>query len=449
VNPRGTATAPDATDRAATDSAATGSGVPAGPGVGPAAGAAMGPAAAAAAGPATGTDTRTAPDRSVLVVLPGGVDDPAAPSGGNTYDRRVCRDLPRTGWRVREHAVAGGWPTPDGAARADLARILGEAADGGVVLLDGLVACGVPDLVVPEAGRLRLAVLVHLPLADETGLAPGRAAELDARERATLRSVAAVVATSEWAARRLVVRHGLAPERVHVAAPGADVAPLAAGRDNGDGSDDEGGDGSKGGGGRGGGGGGGVPRLLCVASVTPRKGQHRLVEALATVADLPWDCVCAGGLDQDPGYTARLRERIERFGLGDRVRLVGPRTGADLDAVYAAADLLVLTSYAETYGMAVTEALARGVPVLATAVGGVPEAVGQAPDGSVPGILVPPEDPAALAAALRGWLGDPGVRRRSKDSARRRRTALAGWETTSRSLAGTLEQIRQEPRRTR
>ncbi|MFG3304530.1 glycosyltransferase family 4 protein [Streptomyces wuyuanensis] len=368
------------------------------------------------------------PDRVVRFVMPGGVNDPAAPSGGNVYDRRVCRELPRIGWQVHEHAVAGAWPRPGAAPRAELARLLRESADGGLVLLDGLVACGVPDVVVPEADRLRLAVLVHLPLGDETGLAPAVAAELDAAERTTLRAAAAVVAPSEWAAGRLVEHHGLDPARVHVAAPGADVAPLAPGTAAGAPALDADG-----------------PRLLCVASVTPRKGQHLLVEALASVAGLPWTCDLVGGTGHDPGYVAQLRELIAEHGLGDRVRLAGPRSGPELNATYAAADLLVLASHAETYGMVVTEALARGVPVLATAAGGLPEAVGLAPDGSVPGTLVPPRDPAALAAALRHWLAEPGERHRSKTAARRRRTALAGWETTSRSLARALEQLRQNP----
>ncbi|MGW3851912.1 glycosyltransferase family 4 protein, partial [Streptomyces fagopyri] len=304
--------------------------------------------------------------RSVHFVMPGGVDDASAPSGGNAYDRRLCLDLPGFGWQVHRHAVPGDWPRPAAAARTELARTLAELEDGTVVLLDGIVACGVPEIIVPEAERLRLVVLVHLPLGDETGLAPAVAAELDAKERTTLRAVPAVVATSEWAVRRLVAHHGLAPDRVHVAAPGADIAPLASGTD-------------------------GVSRLLCVAAVTPRKGQHRLIEALATVTDLPWSCVCVGGLTQDPAYVAQLRGLIEKYGLGDRLHLAGPQAGAELDASYAAADLMVLTSYAETYGMAVTEALARGIPVLATDVGGLPEAVGGAPVGGVSGINDTPD----------------------------------------------------------
>ncbi|MBC2900354.1 glycosyltransferase [Streptomyces cupreus] len=360
--------------------------------------------------------------RSVHFVMPGGVDDLAMPSGGNAYDRRVSLDLPGFGWQVHKHAVAGEWPRPGETARAELACTLRELPDGTVVLLDGLVACGVPEIVVPEAERLRLAVLVHLPLGDERGLSAEVAAELDARERTVLRAVPAVIATSDWAVRRLVSHHGLAPDRVHVAAPGADIAPLASGTD-------------------------GVSRLLCVAAVTPRKGQHRLVEALAAVTELPWSCVCVGGLGQDPEYVAGLRALIGKHGLEDRLVLAGPQAGAELDASYATADLMVLTSYAETYGMAVTEALARGIPVLATDVGGLPEAVGRAPDGGVPGILVPPEDPPALAAELRGWFGEADVRRRLKAAARGRRAALDGWATTARSLAGVLGRLPNEPRR--
>ncbi|RSN46601.1 glycosyl transferase [Streptomyces sp. WAC 04229] len=358
--------------------------------------------------------------RSVHFVVPGGIDDPAAPSGGNAYDRRVRLDLPGFGWRVRGLPVDGDWPRPDDTARAELTRVLRRLPDGAVVLLDGLVACGVPEIVVPEAERLRMAVLVHLPLGDETGLDLALAAELDARERAVLRAVPAVVATSDWAVRRLVSHHGLDPGRVHVAAPGADIAPLAPGTD-------------------------GVSRLVCVAAVTPRKGQHRLVEALAAVSDLPWSCVCVGGLGHDPEYVEHLRDLVARHGLTGRLVLAGPRSGAELDATYATADLMVLTSYAETYGMAVTEALARGIPVLATDVGGLPEAVGRAPDGGVPGILVPPEDPAALAAELRGWFGEADVRRRLKSAARGRRAALNGWASTAQSLAGVLHRLPGEP----
>lgn len=352
----------------------------------------------------------------VHVILPGDVDDPGLPSGGNVYDRRICDGLGELGWHVHRTAVPGDWPLPGADARDGLARALAAAPDGAAVLVDGLVACGVPEIVVPQARRLRLAVLVHLPLAAETGLPPEVAADLDRRERETLHAAALVVATSPRAATTLIARHGLDPARVGVAAPGVDPAPLAPGTD-------------------------GRSRLLCVASVTPRKGHDVLVRALTAVRELPWTCVCAGPLGRDPGYVEHVRGLISAGGLVDRVRLAGPLTGGALEDAYAAADLLVLPSRAETYGMVVTEALARGIPVLASEVDALPETLGRTPDGFRPGLLVPPDDPDALAAALRRWLINPALRVRIRTSARLRRGMLHGWATTSRQLADLLERL--------
>ncbi|WP_218003691.1 glycosyltransferase family 4 protein [Actinomadura latina] len=356
----------------------------------------------------------TAPE--ICVVVPGGIDDAGAPSGGNHYDRRLCDELAASGRPVREVPVPGSWPRPDAAAREGLARSLAALPDGAVVLMDGLVACGVPDIVVPEAGRLRLAVLVHLPLADE----PGQA-DLNAGERKVLEAAGAVVATSPWAKDHLIAHHGLDPSRVHAVVPGTDPAPLASGAD-------------------------GATRLLCVASVTPRKGHDVLVEALAAVAHLPWRCECAGPLGSDPGHVARVRRLIARHGLGDRVDLRGPLAGKRLDDAYAAADVLVLASRAETFGMVVTEALARGIPVVATSVDGVPDTLGWDPTGAVPGLLVPPDDPAALAAALRRWLVEPELRGRLRAAARLRRGMLPGWNDTARRMATVLSRLRREAR---
>jgi glycosyltransferase involved in cell wall biosynthesis len=383
------------------------------------------------------------------VVVPGGVDDPASPSGGNLYDRRACEHLAALGWHVVEHPVDGGWPRPDAAGIARLATTLSSVPDGGLTLLDGLVACAAPEVVVPASARLRVAVLVHLPLVDEGG-----DADLDLRERATLRAAAAVVATSAGAARRLAAHHDLG--RVHVAPPGVDPAPLSPGTADGS-------------------------RLLCVAAVTRRKGQDVLVSALCSLAELDspaeleWSVTFVGSLEREPAYASRVVAAAAE--LGDRARFAGPLVGAELDACYAGADLLVLPSHAETYGMVVTEALARGVPVLATEVGGVPEALGWAPatgpaearapaaraaaageapaaageavvrataagEGDVervrPGLLVPPGDPGALAAALRLWLESPDLRDRLRAAARARRSTLDGWDATGRALGDVL-----------
>nr|WP_200862772.1 glycosyltransferase family 4 protein [Amycolatopsis orientalis] len=328
--------------------------------------------------------------------VPGDVDDRSVPSGGNTYDRRVAEHL-----RVRLRPVDGAWPDPDEAAKDRLDRLLAEAPDGTKVLLDGLVACGVPDVLAPHADRLGLAVLVHLPLADETGLDPRRAADLDIRERKTLHLARQVIVTSPAAARAVEQRHGLAT--VHIAPPGTDPAPRAAGTD-------------------------GVSQLICVAAVTPRKGQDVLLAALSEVDGLRVDLV--GSRTRNPAYANGLRH--------PRARFTGPLSGEALEAAYDRADLLVLPSHAETYGMVVTEALARGIPVLASDVGGVPDALGHAPDGSRPGLLVPPGDEAALAAALRGWRDDADLRERLRAAAWARARTLEDWAVAGARLSGIL-----------
>jgi glycosyltransferase involved in cell wall biosynthesis len=238
----------------------------------------------------------------------------------------------------------------------------------------------------------------------------------DEREGAVLSAAAAVVTTSEWSRRRLLELYGPAAGRVHVAEPGADAAGLASGTVAGE-------------------------ALLCVAAVTPGKGHDVLLAALATMTELSWRCVCVGRLDRDPEFVETLRRRALDSGLSDRLGWPGPRTGVELERSYAEADLVVLPSRAETYGMVVAEALARGLPVVATDVGGVTEALGYGAGGVRPGLLVPPDDAAALATALRTWLGDAGLRERLRRAARERRESLAGWPATTSVIAAVLAEV--------
>ncbi len=345
----------------------------------------------------------------VHIVLPNDIDDPTTPSGGNMYDRRVSDGLGALGWSVREHAVPGTWPHPGPEHRAHLARVLGSLPDNAVVLLDGLAASAAAEVLRAESRRLRLVVLVHMPLGHDD-------ADRRPHERAALSVAVAVITTSHWSRSRLIDLYGLAAARVHVAPPGVDAAALAPGSVDGS-------------------------ALLCVAAVTAHKGHDLLVQALARIPDLAWACVCVGPLQREPEFVDRVRRQTHAYGIADRITLVGPRTGSDLDTRYARADLLVLPSRGETYGMVVTEALARGVPVLATKVGGLPEALGRAPDGSQPGVLVRPDDPVALADALRLWLAEAELRWRLRRSAIGRRTTLRGWASTSRLVSDALAEI--------
>jgi glycosyltransferase involved in cell wall biosynthesis len=349
--------------------------------------------------------------RALHIVIPDRIDDPARPSGGNNYDRHVSRELGSLGWSVHEHAVPGFWTRPGPASFAALQAVLKRIPDDAVVLLDGLIASSAPDVLVPQARRLCLVVLVHMPLGHRPP--DGDAADALRRERAVLSTAAAVVTTSAWARRRLIELYELSPARVRVAEPGVDAADLASGTACGG-------------------------TLLCVAAVSFDKGHDVLLEALGSISDLSWHCVCVGSLDRDRAFVDRLRRRSRADGLSDRVSFPGPRTGADLDRDYASSDLLVLPSRAETYGMVVTEALAHGVPVIAARVGGLTEALGRGADGARPGLLVPPEDPVALGVALRAWLADAELRSRLRRSARERRQSLPRWSVTASVVAKVL-----------
>jgi glycosyltransferase involved in cell wall biosynthesis len=339
---------------------------------------------------------------AVHVVLPAGIDDPRRPSGGNVYDRRICSGLSRLGWDVTEHHVSGSWPRPDSTALEALGNALSAIPDNALVLADGLVASAASAVLVPAAGRLRMVVLVHLPLE-----VPGESAVLSASR--------GVVTTSTWARTQLLQRYLLEPEAVHVAQPGADRAEPASGTCDGG-------------------------ELLCVAPVSPHKGHDVLLTALIAVGDLPWRCRVVGSLDRDPAFADDIRRRVDAHGLTGRVTFCGARTPAELDDAYATSDLLVHPSRGETYGMVITEALAHALPVVATNVGGVPEALGQTSAGQA-GLLVDADTPADLAAALRAWLTDAGLRGRLREAAAERCQALPSWESTTTRIARMLDRL--------
>ena len=346
----------------------------------------------------------------VHVVVPEGFDNPGQPTGGNIYDRRVCAGLAEAGWEVLVATVAAAWPVPGSGARADLARIVSAIPDGETVLIDGLIASPTAAQLLPHTGRIRMTVLLHMPLATVLDAHHDDSAERS--ERAVLRAAAGVVVTSEWTRRQVLTRYAIPACRVHVARPGVDrvAAPARPVRGH----------------------------LICVGVLGRHKGQDLLVEALADLADRDWHCVLAGSLDRDPDFVEQLQTRITHLGYGHRVRLSGVLTGAALSHAYTTADLLVAPSRSETYGMTVTEALAHGLPVIAAAVGGLPEALGSTADGTRPGQLIPPGDPAALAAALGDWLGDERHRHRLRAAARQRRSTLRGWEQTTQEIANAL-----------
>ena len=365
------------------------------------------------------------------VVVPGDLD---TRTGGYGYDRRIIGGLRGRGWAVEIVRLDDRFPVPSPAARAHAADALAAIADGSLVLADGLALGVLPDEAERARDRLTIIALVHHPLADETGIDPALAAAFEISERRALAAAHAVVVTSRATAAR-VADFGVAADRIFVVEPGTDPAPIA--RGSAVSSPDAHGGSEK-------------PRptydvaLLCVATLTPRKGYETLIDSLAAIPHRRWRLTCAGSLDRDPSTAARVRARLRDRGLEDRVRLAGDLEAEALAAEYDRADLFVLPTLYEGYGMAVAEALARGLPVVSTATGSIEDLVLGTGDvrlkpASAAGIVVPPGDLPAFTGALSRAIGDPVLRASLAVNARGVRDRLTTWEAAAAAMEEALE----------
>lgn len=345
---------------------------------------------------------------SVGFVVPGDLE---SRTGGYGYDRRMIAGLRARGWSVDVLPLDASFPCPTPDALREAARTLAAIPDGRTVVIDGLALGAMPNEVEREAERLWCVALVHHPLAAEPGIDPATVIELTNSEKRALAAVRQVVVTSQATARTLAA-YGVASDRILVVEPGTDPAPPARGSS------------------------GGPLQLLYVATLIPRKNHLGLLDALASIPNHRWRLVCAGSLDRDRATADAVRDRLRRDGLEDRVRLVGELGEADVASCYDSADLFVFPTLYEGYGMAVAEALARGLPVVATAAGAIPDLVlGEAGTGEEAGIVVPPGDVKRLADALALMLDDHRARERFRQGALRARRRLPTWDQASERMA--------------
>ena len=369
--------------------------------------------------------------------------DLATRTGGYRYARSLLAVLQERGVEVAVHRLADSFPFPDAAALADADRLLGSIDEGSTVVVDGLALGAMPVQAARHAVRLKLVALVHHPLALETGISPAAAAQLEASERAALRNARAVVVTSP-ATRQAMRDYGVPESRVTVVLPGTGatgwrashgVVPGRVPRQAPDDGDAPGTDGDR------------PPRpvrLLCVASLTPRKGQLELVEALATCRArdpaAAWTLTCIGSLDRDAAYTAAVLARVRALGLDAQVELAGERDEEAVDRAYDDGDVFVLASYYEGYGMVLAEATAHGLPIVSTTAGAIPQTV-----SAEAALLVAPGDVAQLAEALGQVIGRSALRQAMAAAARRAARALPDWQTAADRFERLLQAVKDAP----
>ncbi|HEY0223524.1 MAG TPA: glycosyltransferase family 4 protein [Pseudolabrys sp.] len=347
--------------------------------------------------------------RRIAFAVPG---DLATPTGGYAYDRRIIAELEHLGWQVDVVDLGESFPWPGGAARKAALALLAAVPAGRTIVVDGLALGVLPDAAERLRSRNPLIALVHHPLAMETGLTVQQAGELRASERAALAVASGVIVTSAETARQLAADYGVAESRITIARPGNDPVPMAQGSHD------------------------GLVRLLSVGALVRRKGFDVLIAALSTLAGLPWHLAIAGDRGRDPKTAAQLDADIARHKLTDKVAVLGAVPDERLAGLYAAADLFVLASRYEGYGMAYAEALAHGLPVIGTTAGAIVETV---PAGA--GVLVAPDDVSALAQALRTAIENPEHRRRLAVAARDAAAQLPKWQDSAKLFARALEAV--------
>ena len=340
---------------------------------------------------------------------PGAID---TPTGGYEYDRQVIAALRGDGWTVHPVELGGGFPFPAPAVAEQAMARIRALPPGLPLIVDGLALGVLPAIGGALPRGTPLVALVHHPLAMETGLDAAQQAALHDSEARALAAASVIIVTSHATSATLRERFGVDPSRLVVALPGMAEPLPARGR------------------------GGAVTRLLAVGTLSPRKGHDVLVEALAGLPHLDWTLRIVGDATLDAACAGALREQIERCGLSQRVALAGAVPRAALDDEYARADIFVLASHYEGYGMAYAEALASGLPVIGCRAGAIPEVV---PDSA--GLLVPPGDTAALRAALERLIGDRSGRARLAAGALQAARRFPSWRDTAAIIAGAVESV--------
>ncbi|MDH3667763.1 MAG: glycosyltransferase family 4 protein [Paracoccaceae bacterium] len=339
--------------------------------------------------------------------VPGNIE---TPTGGYGYARRLLVEAPGVGLDLAHLQLPDGVPEPGEAGIDGTVRLLGGAAKDAPILIDGL-ALGVlpPEMLRRAPGPV--VALCHHPLALETGIDPDAARRYRASECAALAVASAVIATSQATAAILRDQYDVPVDRLTVAPPGTDPAPQAKGS-----------------------GGPGVA-ILSVGSLTPRKGHDRLIAALAELTDLDWHLTIVGPADRDRVHADALLAAIEAAGLAGRVTLAGALDAAELDAAYDRADLFALASRYEGFGMAYTEAMAHGLPVIGCESGAVAEATRGA------ALLMGQGDGAGLRAALRRAIADADARHALAQRCRAAAAHFTRWPETVAIVAGVLNGV--------
>lgn len=335
--------------------------------------------------------------RSAAVLVPGSL---ATRTGGYIYDAHIVDGLRARGWRVAVREVAAG----------GFSAALASLPAGCITLVDGLLYGAAPEVVEAHASQVRFVPVIHLPLAEDIGLDQPARQRLEASERRALRFAARVVATGPATAVTLET-YGVPRASIVLALPGTDAAALAHGT-------------------------GSPLQILCVATVNAGKGHAMLIRGVASAPTRDWHLTCAGSLSWDPAAVVEVRDLVAQEGLQAHVTFPGELDSAALERLYASADLFALATLKETFGMAIAEAIAHGLPVVSTLTGAVTTVAGESA-----GVFVEPGNEAAFTHALHRLMTDAPERARVAAQARESRHRLPTWDHCLDKISTALDEL--------
>ncbi len=329
-------------------------------------------------------------------------------SGGYAYDRRIVAGLRAAGHEVDVIELAGTHPLADETARNGACSAWDAVPDNMRPLIDGLALPAFTGMEDALAARGAIG-LIHHPTSLETGYDEAERDRLLTAEKRLLPRLARIIVTSDATAERLAADFAVQPERLRVVVPGTDNAARCNGS------------------------GGSTCHIISVGTLVPRKGHDVLLRAVARLFDLDWQLTIVGSAERDPVHARSLAARAEELGIERRVRFAGEVVDEALETLWQAADIFALATHWEGYGMAIAEALKRGLPVAVTAGGAAGALV-----TSEAGVLLPPGDHINLSKALRRIIFNRELRRSMAEAAWRIGQTLPDWSTQAREFAQAL-----------
>jgi len=344
----------------------------------------------------------------ILFIIPGDIN---LPTGGYRYDKAILDCWQEAGISYDLISLEGNYPFPsDSEKAAALARVEALAGSGDIAVIDGLAGGVLPEFIASLSMHMPVVSLLHHPLCLENGLEYEAAKSLEVSEQKGLKSISHVITTSLETKYMVNTLFGVPLEEITPVVPGVNRDQLSIGSAD------------------------ACKNLLCVGSMIERKGHRVLIEALYHLTHLNWHLDCVGAMDFDPKCADEVRSLISKYALHDRITLHGAVLDEALRDAYHSADLFVLPSLYEGYGMVYAEAIVRGLPVIGTSAGAIPDTVPE-----TCGILVEPNNVAALTKAIDEMLKDPQVLADFKKGALDAGPSFPVWKESANEFFKVLE----------